>query len=116
MNNRILVTKVSGVTFEGRQEYLALLSGKEPCRIVPEPENPYDKNALAVHVAADGDILHVGYIPKALAAEIAPHLDGETLMVTIDEITGGFAFSNGEFAALGLLLRIEIPGEITTRK
>lgn len=111
MTNRILMTKVAGVTFEGRQAYISQLVGNEPCKIVPEPTNQYDANALAVHVAFEGEVYHVGYIPKELAAQIAPHLEGEAVMATIDEITGGFLLTNGESAAWGLLLRIEIPGE-----
>ena len=109
MSNKVLVTKVNGVTFEGRQAYLEKLHGNEPCRVVPEPENPYDPNALAVHVAHNGDIYHVGYIPKELAAQIAPHLEGEAVMVKILEITGGFETYGGDRASLGLRLRIEVP-------
>lgn len=92
MKTRTLITKVAGVTFEGRQAHLARLTGKEPVRIVPEPENPYDPNALAVHVA------------------IAP---GEVVMASIREITGGFETSNGETASLGLRIMVEFPDEMT---
>ena len=51
MTTRTLVSKVAGVTYEGRQDIIAKLSGAEPCRIVPEPDNKYDPSALAVHVA-----------------------------------------------------------------
>lgn len=107
--NRILNTKVAGVTFEGRQEYIAKLRGNEPCRIVPEPENPYDPNALAVHVACEGRVYHVGYVPAIMAALVAPYLEGEALMVKIAEITGGFETRDGDTAALGLRIRIELP-------
>lgn len=110
MSKRILNTKVAGVTFEGRQAHIAKLRGGEPCRIVPEPENPYDPNALAVHVAKDGAVYHVGYVPKELAAQIAPYLEGEALMVEITEVTGGFETYEGDTAALGLRIRIELPG------
>jgi hypothetical protein len=106
---RTLHTKVAGVTFEGRQEHIARLKGNEPCRIVPEPTNPHDPNALAVHVAVEGKVLHVGYVPRDLAKQVAPHLDGEAVMVNLLEITGGFTTWDGETAALGLLIEIEIP-------
>lgn len=108
--NRVLVTKVVGVTFEGRQNLIAQLKGNEPCRISPEPSNKYDPNALAVHVAYNGGVLHIGYVSKELAAQIAPHLEGEALMVKIAEITGGFEFESGETASYGVRLRIELPG------
>lgn len=101
--------KVAGVTFEGRQERIAKLVMSDPCRIVPEPENPYDANALAVHVAHDGEVLHVGFVPRDLAAAIAPHLEGEAVMAAIQDITGGFELRNGETANYGLVIRVEIP-------
>jgi single-stranded-DNA-specific exonuclease len=110
MGKQILNTKVAGVTYEGRQDIIAALKGNEPCRIVPEPENPYDPNALAVHVAvAPGVVRHVGFVPRDLAAQIAPHLEGEAVMVELTEITGGFETRYGDIAAYGLRIRIEIP-------
>lgn len=99
-------SKVAGVTYENRQDVIAALSGAEPCRIEPEPTNPYDANALAVKVATKDGIKHVGYVPRELAKKIAPLLDGENLMVTIQSITGGFETWDGERAAYGLVIRI----------
>ena len=109
MTNRILNTRVAGVTFEGRQALIAQLSTSDPCRIVPEPTNAYDKNALAVHVAHNGEVWHIGFVPRDIAAEIAPYLEGETVMCRIAEITGGFETRDGDTAALGVRLVIEIP-------
>ena len=43
--------------------------------LVPEPDNPHDKNAIAVHVASAGARTalaeHVGYLPRDAAAEYA---------------------------------------------
>lgn len=111
MTTKILNTKVSGVTFEGRQALIAQLSTSDPCRIVPEPTNAYDKNALAVHVAHNGAVLHIGFVPREIAAQIAPYLEGEALMCEITEITGGFETRDGDTAALGVRLRIELPGD-----
>ena len=111
MKTRVLNCKVAGVTYEGRQDIIATLRGNEPCRIVPEPTNPYDPNALAVHIATSDGVRHVGFIPKWLAADIAPHLEGEAVMATLAEITGGFEINDGEIAAYGLRVRIEIPDE-----
>lgn len=114
---RTLYTKVAGVTYEGRQQHLARLHGHEAVRIVPEPTNQHDPNALAVYVALGGGegttptIVQVGYVPRELAAEIAPLLDGEAVMVAIHEITGGFEIPgrDGEIANYGLILRVEVP-------
>jgi hypothetical protein len=109
MKMKRLSVKVAGVTFEGRQSKIAKLKGDEPCRITPEPDNPYDSNALAVHVATANGIEHVGYVPRDLAREIAPHLEGESIMVKIDEITGGFELFDGGIANYGLVLTVEVP-------
>lgn len=109
MPTRTLNIKVAGVTFEGRQLIIAELSGNEPCKIVPEPENKYDRNALAVYVAHKSGVFHVGYIPKEYAAEIAPHLEGESVVGAVSEVTGGFETRSGETASLGLRICVEIP-------
>ena len=38
-----------------------------------DPDNPHDPNAIQVHPAGDGD--QVGWVPRELAAELAPELD-----------------------------------------
>ena len=72
--------RVAGVTYEGRQEYLSRLTGEEPVRLVPEPENQYDNNAIAVYIATKDGVKHCGYIPKELAAQIAPVMDNEAFI------------------------------------
>ena len=111
---KVINTRVAGVTFEGRQALIAQLSTSDPCRIVPEPTNAYDKNALAVHVAHDGQVWHIGFVPRDIAAEIAPYLEGEAVMCEIAEITGGFETRDGDTASLGVRLMIELPayGEV----
>ncbi len=112
---RTIVCKVAGVTFDGRQEIISKLKGDEPCRISPEPTNKYDPNALAIHVAvAPGEVKHVGFVPRDLAKQIAPFLEGEQVMCELLEITGGFEIRDGEIAARGLRIRIEIPDDLPT--
>lgn len=113
---KVLNIRVAGVTFEGRQDIISRMQGQEVVRIEPEPQNPYDPNALAVKVAFPPEskwgIAHVGYIPKDMAAIISPVLDGESLMVEIAEITGGFETYNGGIANYGLRLRVELPDDV----
>ncbi len=106
---RTLHIKVAGTTFEGRQTYLERLTGKEPVRLVPEPENPYDPNAIAVHIAIEGNVRHCGFIPREMAAEIAPLLEGESIDCNIEAVTGGFITYDGSQAAYGLRLQIQLP-------
>lgn len=106
---RTLHVKVAGVTYEGRQAYLAKLSGNEPVRLVPEPENKFDANAIAVHIAKMGMVLHCGYIPKEIAKDISPLMEGESFDCKIEAVTGGFEISEDNFAAFGLRLIVQMP-------
>ena len=106
---KVLNVAVVGVTFEGRQQYIKKMHGDEPVRLEPEPLNPYDPNAIAVMVAFPDAIHQIGYLPKDVAAMVAPHLDGESLMCNIAELTGGFELRDGQIAAFGVRLHVEIP-------
>lgn len=125
---RTLHIRVAGVSYEGRQAYLARLIGNEPVRLIPEPQNPYDANAIAVYIAVpialdrqindpnglsdmvpETEVLHCGYIPRDMAAEIASLLEGETIDCSIEQITGGFTLSDHSIAALGLRLVVQLP-------
>lgn len=106
--------RVAGVTYENRQVHLAKIAECEPVtsvavRLVPEPTNAYDPNAIAVHVACKGEVLHCGYVPRELAKDIAPIMEGEHFDAAIEAVTGGFELSDGSTAAYGLRLRVELP-------
>jgi len=134
---RTLHVRVAGVTYENRQSILARLHGNEPIRLEPEPTNKYDPNAIAVKVALltpisvdrqvndpngisdvaperEMVIYHCGYIPREIAAQIAPVMDGESFMCKIEEVTGGFSIGENEIANYGLRLIVELPdaGEV----
>lgn len=109
---RTLTFKIAGVTFEGRQEIISLLTGKEAVRMLPEPENAYDKNAIAIEVSRGGEISKIGYVPRELAKEFAPALEGEPLTGEIFEITGGFEKWDGSRASYGMLVTFEIPDAV----
>lgn len=86
--------KIAGVIFDGRQELISRLamSGKLKTgtllRLVPDPRNPYDSNAVKV-VTMSGDIL--GFIPKQYNSQIAMNLRrGQQYKVTVSQVTGGF--------------------------
>jgi HIRAN domain len=44
-----------------------------PLELRRDPDNPHDPNAIAVHPAGGGE--QVGWVPRELAAELAPELD-----------------------------------------
>jgi hypothetical protein len=64
-----LELRVAGVSFGNRQEALRRLACYDPASVkafmVPEPENPVDRNAIAVMVGVDGGrgFYRRGYVP-----------------------------------------------------
>lgn len=83
-------SKIVGVTFEGRQAVIALLKGKEPLRVRREPENEYDKLAVAVDAYINEGWAPIGYIAKDKNKDIAATLDAENnVFIKIASITGG---------------------------
>lgn len=83
-------SKIVGVTFEGRQAVIATLKGKEPLRVRREPENEYDKRAVAVDVLKGEEWLPIGYIAKDKNEDICNTLDaGKDVFISIGSITGG---------------------------
>lgn len=110
--NRKLLTKVAGVTYEGRQEHIARMSAGLPVQLKPEPDNPYDPNAIAVYVGIDWeDVPKAGYIPREFAAILAPLCEGEAVIGRVVEVTGGFEKWDGSRATYGLLVEFSIPDE-----
>ncbi len=90
----LVETKVSGVTFGKRQKAIQHLSRYNPqditINLVRERENPQDRNAVAVYATVRGKGSYcMGYLPKALAAFIAPLMDaGKAVHSTFKEIRG----------------------------
>lgn len=106
-------SKLVGVSFEGRQEIIATLTGDEELRFRREPDNEYDSNAVAVDVLAIlpdmayneivKDWLPIGYIAKDNNAELAMVLDsGKHASIKLTEITG-----DGETKHYGVNVYIE---------
>ena len=96
VKGRELVSKVAGVTFNNRQAALKKLDRHEASSVnvslEREASNPFDNNAVKVNVSVkDGKPYHLGYIPKDLAALIAPVLDkGIGLIARFKGVTGGY--------------------------
>lgn len=78
-------SKVVGVTFcDGYPDNLhsledlagrAFIKGDEgiPAVLIRNPDNPYDENAIEVHVPALGEM--IGHLPRDLSAKLAPLMD-----------------------------------------
>jgi single-stranded-DNA-specific exonuclease len=79
-------TKLAGVSFEGRQDVVTRLEPGTVLRLVRQPDNEYDTNAVAV-MAPTGE--QVGFLNRRLAAVLAPALDaGAEWEVSVTDVTG----------------------------
>ena len=89
-----LRTKVKGTS--RRQSALEKLAGVNPAdisvKLKREPRNTHDSNAVAVYAALrDNRVFFIGYLPKAVAAVLAPLMDKDSEPSTkAFRVTGGF--------------------------
>ncbi len=79
--------KVAGVfAIPHRDRILAALRNQKAARLVREPKNEYDANAIRVEIKVKHDYCKLGYIPKEVAAEWASVIDsGKYLHAIIAE-------------------------------
>ena len=85
-------TKLAGVTFDGRQSVCAKLFENVKLSLVREPENQYDKNAVAVIFEGQ----QCGYVPRELARILAEFIDsGLALEAVVTSLVGGGDLSIG---------------------
>lgn len=87
-------TKVRGVTYGKRQTAIEHLTRYKPESITislkRDKSNPHDHNAVAVIATVEGKgSYRMGYVPKALAAFIAPLMDaGKAVYSAFKEVRG----------------------------
>ncbi len=98
-------TKIAGVSFEGRQDYIAGLRAGAQLELHRQPENPHDRNAIAVHYGN----LQLGFFNKRLAAHLAPLIDaGARYRARVASLTGGPRSGSAELAKhRGVNIRVE---------
>jgi hypothetical protein len=96
VKGRELISKVSGVTYGTRQRALQRLEkynlGMINITLERDADNTYDVNAVKVMVNVNSSRrYHLGFIPRDLAALLAPLLDkGVELAARLKGITGGY--------------------------
>lgn len=79
--------KISGVTFDDRQKFISKLNDNEELKLVREPENEHDKDAIAVYNQKDEKL---GYIPASFNGKLSYQIDNGTFFkVTVSQVTGG---------------------------
>mgnify|MGYP003312261880 FL=1 len=106
-----MTVRVSGTTFENRQERLEFLKRFRledlSVTLEREPNNQYDTNAIqvVVHIKPITKKTVIGYIPKELARELSKVIDiGVQLKASLMQIIGGYSYKE----TLGALVNITI--------
>lgn len=95
-----ITTKLSGVTIGDAQKNIQdFVKGNTGiCDLVREPQNPHDPNAIRVETQGK----YLGYIPKDVAAKLAPLTDNGT------QVRAEFVQRNESphYDVVGLMVRI----------
>ena len=93
-------SKIAGTTFDGRQDIIeelsdcGMLNSGQSLFLKREPENPYDRNAIAI--LHPSTMQQLGYIEKNLAAEMAAKMDtGTRYSAEVSQLTGGTGYRYG---------------------
>ena len=86
---QVVTADVVGVTYDGRQALIALLWPGERVWLKREPDNRFDRNAVAVQRQSGRPI---GYLSRELALELAPRFDryGLPVVAVITLLTGSY--------------------------
>jgi len=88
--DRTLLAKVVGVSFEGRQDLLAIMDDSTLVKLERDRRNEYDFYAVKVLAELKGAWQHVGFIPKKMSRKISDTLDkGAKLSCKVHRLTGG---------------------------
>lgn len=79
LKKRTFWINVVGIQYENkdgssRKKYLLKLTNSDTIKLIREPDNPYDQNAIKL---VYGDNFQIGYIPMDKSKIIAPYLDQE---------------------------------------
>lgn len=86
---------IVGTQYTGTPEsFVAALQPGTPVKLVREPNNPKDTNAVAVYV----DSTRIGYVPMKQNAVLAQFIDAEGRPpLAMDSITGAGRIIEGKF-------------------
>lgn len=80
------VVNVAGVSWENRQNLILKLENNAEVFLIRNPENQYDRNAIAVKT---DDGMQIGWVPKGIAKVLAPEIDAGILWsAKVEKIIG----------------------------
>lgn len=82
--------KVSGVSFDGRQEVVRHIEQETPIRLVRDRRNEHDFYAISVQAYVNGVWKDAGFVPSKINKEIALYMDsGKDLSASVWRKVGG---------------------------
>jgi len=96
-------TKIVGSTFCNSQQKISGLKQNDELRVVAEPENKFDPNAVAVYILET----KLGYIPRETASKIVSDVVKNKVTCFVSEVTGGTG--GKENYGCNIVLNIERP-------
>ncbi|MDF2615438.1 MAG: hypothetical protein K0Q47_93 [Sedimentibacter sp.] len=106
-SNKMVKYRVVGTTHKNpngtsRQEIISHLTKASKITLVREPDNEYDKNAIAVYANEK----QIGYLSSAYAATFAPKIDaGRRFEVNVDTIGSRTSKKNGQSWYISIEIR-----------
>lgn len=76
-SNRELLFDTAGMAYRLTADRREELAEEAPLKVqfAREPQNTQDENAVAIHLADYKPGMHIGYVPKDVAARLAPLID-----------------------------------------
>jgi HIRAN domain len=86
-SRNIIHTRVVGLQYRMSRDARYMLAGYAPfkVRVERDPKNSKDENAIAVYTLDEPKAfqrMQLGYLPKDVAAVLAPALDNESVAIT----------------------------------
>lgn len=107
---RRLSTRVTGTSFDNRQNVLALLTKYAPAdvsiQLVRESSNPFDSNAVTVTASVKDKVRAViGYLPKAVASVVAVLMD-KGIEVLSDTLSIAVGYAGQESYGARIIVKI----------
>jgi hypothetical protein len=100
----VMEIRLTGVSYGNRQEVIGQMSIKDKIHLLRDAGNVYDRNAVAVCLTKNGK--QIGYLPRQIAADLAPRMDkGEIFPAEVKSISDG---RNRKLK--GVIIRIYISG------
>jgi hypothetical protein len=91
-----IILRLSGVTFDSRQQTLSQVNDDTPVRLQRDRRNEYDYYAVKVEAFVEELWKEVGFLPKPAAKKYAPLMDsGDEFNIKVHALKGGGQLNYG---------------------